>query len=70
MEEPPTLTEAVARLAHRTPEQIAQAQARAMQAYPPRRTVPAGKSLADVVSGQWPGEETDAEIKQALRELS
>ena len=53
-----------------TPEQIAEAQTRAMDAYKPIRTVPPGKTLADIVSGKWPGDETDAQIEAALRELS
>ncbi len=65
-----TLSEAVARLTNRSPEQIAQAQAQAIEAYKPLRTVPPGKTLADVVSGQWPGKETDDQINQALEELS
>ena len=70
----PTLTTPLARaryeMAHRTPEQIAEAQARAMELYQPVRAVPPGKTVADVVSGQWPGDETDDEIDNALRELS
>ncbi len=46
-------------MTHRSPEQIAKAQARAMRDYQPKRTVPAGKTLSDVVSAQWPGNETD-----------
>ena len=57
-------------MTHRTPEQIAEAQARAMETYQPLRPVPPGKTLADVVSGQWPGDETDEQIETALRELS
>ena len=66
----PLLIAAVSRLTNRTPEQIAQAQACAIEAYPPLHTVPPGKTLADVVSGQWPGDETDEQIQQALQELS
>lgn len=29
-----------------------------------------GKTLADVVCGQWPGDETDEQIEAALAELS
>ena len=57
-------------MTHRTPEQIAEAQIRAMELYRPLRTVPPGKTLADVISGQWPGDETDEQIEDALRELS
>lgn len=68
--EPTLLERAVQAMSHRTPEQIAEAQARAMRDYPPVRRVPDGKTLADVISGKWPGNETDAEIEAALRELS
>src|SRR5205085_696620 len=67
---PTMLSRARQAMTHRTPEQIAEAQARAMDAYEPRRPVPRGKTLADVVSGQWPGDETDDQIEAALRDLS
>ena len=68
--EPTALDLAVYEMTHRTPEQIAVAQARAMAVYKPRRNVPAGKTLSDMVSGKWPGKETDAQIFAALEELS
>lgn len=61
---------AVRAMTNRTPEQIADAQARSMSQYLPKRTVPPGKTLADEVAGQWPGDETDAQIEAALVELS
>lgn len=64
------LAQARFKMAHRTKEQIAEAQARAMDLYRPIRTVPPGKTLADIVSGKWPGDETDEQIEIALRELS
>ena len=64
------LDQAVYAMTHRTPDQISEAQARAMEAYKPIRTVPAGRTLADVVSGKWPGDESDAQINAALSELS
>ena len=57
-------------MAHRTPEQIAAAQARAIENYRPIRTVQPDKTLWDIVSGQWPGDETDEQIEAALREIS
>lgn len=57
-------------LTHRTADQIAEAQARAIAAYQPLRAVPYGKTLADMVSGRWPGDESDEQIEAALRELS
>lgn len=68
--EPTALDLAVYEMTHRTPEQIAQAQARALEMYKPRRVVPPGKTLADMVSGKWPGDETDEQIDAALEELS
>ncbi len=69
-QEPTPLERAVYEMVHRTPEQLAQAQQRAMELYPPRRTPPLGKTLADMVSGKWPGDETEEQIQQALAELS
>jgi hypothetical protein len=34
------------------------------------RSLPEGKTLQDVLSGQWPGDETDEEVYEALRKLS
>lgn len=64
------LAKARYKMAHRTKEQIADAQARAMGLYSPIRAVPPGKTLADIVSGKWPGDENDEQIEDALRELS
>jgi bifunctional DNA-binding transcriptional regulator/antitoxin component of YhaV-PrlF toxin-antitoxin module len=67
---PTLLSLATDAMTNRSPMQIADAQAQAMETYQPRRAVPHGKTLADVVSGQWPGEETDEQIDAALLELS
>ena len=64
------LDEALFRMMNQTPEQIAEAQARAMKAYPPLRTPLPGKTVYDMVRGQWPGDETDEQIRAALDELS
>lgn len=64
------LVRAVRAMTDRTSAEAAQARARAAAAYLPRRTVAPGTPLADVVSGKWPGDETDARIEAALRELS
>lgn len=64
------LDEAVFRMMHRTPEEKAQARARALQRYLPARPLPPGKTLAETIAGQWPGDETDEEIEAALDELS
>lgn len=64
------LDRAVAAMTNRTPEQIAEAQARAIQSYAPKRLPPPGVSVFEVIAGKWPGDETDEEIKAALDELS
>ncbi len=70
MQEQTPLERAIYEMTHRTPEQLAQAQQRAMERYQPRRTPPPGKTLADMVSGKWPGDETEEQLQQALAELS
>jgi hypothetical protein len=72
-EVPPTtdpLAETIARFKARTPEEIMAARERLIAASPPPRPLPPGKTLEDVVCGQWPGDETDEEIEEALRKLS
>jgi hypothetical protein len=64
------LDEAISRMARRSREEVAQAQRRAMGTYPPARPLPPGKTLADVIAGQWPGDETDEQVQAALDELS
>lgn len=54
----------------RTPEQIEQARERLLKASRPARPLPEGKTLADVVEGQWPGDETDEQVRDALERLS
>ena len=55
---------------NRTAEEIAEARARVMQASPAPREIPDGKILEDMVVGQWPGDETDEQIFEALERLS
>ncbi|HLK55841.1 MAG TPA: hypothetical protein VKU00_04735 [Chthonomonadaceae bacterium] len=69
-EEAPTLEDAITKLNSRTPEEIAAARKRILDASPEPRPLPEGKTLAEVVMGQWPGDETDEEIHEALRKLS
>lgn len=64
------LDRAVAAMTSRTPEQMAQARERALQAGPPPRPLPPDKTLADAIMGKWPGDETDEQIQVALGELS
>lgn len=65
-----TFEEAFAQATNRTPEEIAAARSRLIQASPPPRELPEGKTLEDVVMGKWPGDETDEQIFEALRKLS
>jgi hypothetical protein len=65
-----TYEEALAQAINRSPEEIAQARARVLQASPAPRELPEGKTLEDVVMGQWPGDETDEQILEALEKLS
>ncbi len=67
---PPALRKAVAAMTSRSSDEIAAARARAIETHQPIRTVPKGKTLADVISGQWPGDESDEQIEVALREIS
>ena|ERR1051326_986792 len=65
-----SLEAAINRLNSRTPEEIASARKRLLEATPEPQPLPEGKTLAEVIMGQWPGEETDEEIFEALRKLS
>ena len=62
--------EIMAQLTNRTPEQIAEAQRRAIASAPPARPLPPGKTLADVVFGQLPDDDPDEEIIAILKEMS
>jgi len=70
MDEPSALDMAARRLTGRTPEQVAADRARVLALSPPPRPLPPGKTLADVVVGRWPGDETDEQIRDALERLS
>lgn len=65
-----TLVAAIARMNSRTPEEIAAARKRILDSTPEPQPLPEGKTLAEVIVGQWPGNETDEEILEALRKLS
>ena len=69
-EDPDALARAVAAMTHRTPEEIAAAQARAQQEFQPEHLLPSGASVIEAVFGKWPGTETDEEVYQALEKLS
>ncbi|MCW3051998.1 MAG: hypothetical protein JWN14_1168 [Chthonomonadales bacterium] len=65
-----TYEEALAQAMSRTEEDIAEARARVLQASPVPREIPEGKTLEDMVVGQWPGDETEEQIFEALERLS
>lgn len=48
-------------LTGRGDEEVRAARERILATTPPPRDVPAGKTVLDVLEGQWPGIETDAE---------
>jgi len=64
------LSQALARLAARTPEEVARARDEARSALVPARPLPEGATLLETVGGKWPGDETDEEIAAALNRIS
>ena len=70
MAKPTALEEAVRRMTTRTPEQKHADREKAMKTARKGRPLPEGKTINDVLVGQWPGDETDVQIYEALEELS
>jgi hypothetical protein len=70
VEDPEALTRAIAAIINRTPEEIEAARGRLFAQSRPPRPLPEGKNLLDMICGQWPGDETDEEVFEALRKLS
>jgi hypothetical protein len=68
--DPDALERAIAQMTNRTPEEVEETRARLFQEMEPPRPLPPGKTLADILSGQWPGDETDEEVLAALAKLS
>jgi hypothetical protein len=66
--DPDALAKAIAKLLNQTPEEVEQARVRVLAASRPPRPLPEGKTLGDVL--QWPGDETDEQVFEALRKLS
>lgn len=64
------LDQELAWLANRTAEDIERTRQELLNTSRPAQPIPAGKTLFDVVEGQWPGNETDEEIRTALERLS
>ncbi|MBL8865617.1 MAG: hypothetical protein KF873_01700 [Gemmataceae bacterium] len=67
---PDALSEAVNRIINRTPEQKQADREALLKRARKGRPLPEGKTLEDVLVGQWPGDETDEQILKALDELS
>src|SRR3954452_21094791 len=57
-----TLGQGVEWLARRGPDGVRAARERILEASPPPREIPAGKTILDMLEGKWPGSETDTEI--------
>jgi hypothetical protein len=68
--QPNALAHAMAELSNQTPEEREQARQRLLEVSRPPRPLPEGKTFLDVVCGQWPGDETDEQVFEALRKLS
>ncbi len=64
------LSEGAKRIINRTPEEKLAERAAAMKYVRKGRPLPPGKTLDDVMCGQWPGDETDEQILDALEKLS
>lgn len=64
------LAEALRKATDRTPEQMLADRAEVLAKSRKAKPLPPGKTLRDVVVGQWPGDETDEQIRAALEELS
>jgi hypothetical protein len=67
---PDALERVIAQMTNRTPEEVEETRARLFQEMEPPRPLPPGKTLADILYGQWPGDETDEEVLAALEKLS
>jgi hypothetical protein len=67
---PTALDAAVLRTTNRSPEEIEAARTTVLATARPARPLPPGKTWLEVISGQWPGDESDEQIKTALDELS
>lgn len=66
--DPDALAKAISKLLNKTPEEREKERAELFAASRPPRPLPEGKTLADVL--QWPGDETDEQVFEALRKLS
>ena len=64
------LEKEIAWLTGRTKEEVEETRQALLSASRPARPVPEGKTLADMVEGKWPGDETDEQVREALDRLS
>lgn len=64
------LNQGLAWLTGRGTEEVRAARDRILGAAPPPRDLPVGQTVLDVLEGNWPGAETDAEIRAALDRIS
>lgn len=62
-DDPGALQRAVARMTSRTPEEVEATRARLFAEMESPTPLPPGKTLEDVISGKWPGDETDEEVR-------
>jgi hypothetical protein len=67
---PDMLDQGVEWLTSRGAAEVQAARERIFGAAPAPRELPAGKSVVDVVEGKWPGDENDAEVRDALDRIS
>lgn len=67
--EPSPLDRAVAKLLSHTPEERQHTREALDAAAPKPRPLAPGESALDAVFGKWPGQETDAQVRQALDDL-
>ncbi|MBO0698864.1 MAG: hypothetical protein J2P46_10750 [Zavarzinella sp.] len=64
------LADALRKAVERTPEQMLADRADVLAGSRKAKPLPPGKTLRDVVVGQWPGDETDEQIRAALWAIS
>ncbi len=69
-EDSDALSRAIAKMINRTPEEIAKAQALAINNCKPEHSLQPGQTIFDAIGGKWPGDESDQQIKEALERLS
>jgi hypothetical protein len=64
------LQQELAWLDDRREEDVEETRSRLFGLTPPPAPLPEGKTLSDVVEGQWPGDETNEQVRAALERLS